>query len=290
MHAELLEHPHLSIISRTDDVELARIRAAIGTTIAVDGRADLERVLCELLAFGRSGTAKTLDLIGHSSATTSLLVLGDFVIDATSPTVTAFFRELADHNVLQRLGIGAVRLLGCLTADTGHGRWTVCALADILGVEVYGTTGLLLASHYNTHGFADERRYLLAGARELRANATVPRPLDRGEPSNFALDVDALPAVALPRSPWPVHVVGHEQAREMLALIRRRHGSMIPGLQSSPSCSVALPSSEPDRFHVLDVLLDGELVRVHPHGAAQPIVYPVDDPFTFRQLVHYASR
>ena len=285
MSAELLDHLHLSIVSRSVDPELVRIREAIANPILVDGRGELEATLCRLLAHGRPGVPKTLDLIGHSTATTQLLVLGDWAIDAGSQTVTAFFRELAEQNVLPRLGVTALRLLGCLTADSAHGKWTVSALADILGVEVYGTTGLLLASHCNRDGFADERRYLLASASEIRKNGLVSKPLDRGEPSSLPLDIDAIPAVALAARPWPVHVVGLEQARELLNLIHRRDGSIIPGLVASPTCELALPSGVADRYHLVQVLLNGELVRVYPPGMPDGVVYPVDDPYELRKLI-----
>jgi len=285
MSAELLDHLHLSIVSRSVDPELVRIREAIANPLLVGGRGELEATLCGLLAHGRPGVPKTLDLIGHSTTTTQLLVLGDWVIDAGSHTVTAFFRELAEQNVLPRLGVTALRLLGCLTADSAHGKWTVSALADILGVEVYGTTGLLLASHCNRDGFADERRYLLASASEIRKNGLVSKPLDRGEPSSLPLDIDAIPAVALAARPWPVHVVGLEQARELLNLIHRRDGSIIPGLVASPTCELALPSGVADRYHLVQVLLNGELVRVYPPGMPDGVVYPVDDPYELRKLI-----
>lgn len=285
MLAELLDQPRISIVSRSEDPELVRIHETIAHGIAIAGRGDLEITLCNLLACGRPGVPKTLDLIGHSTANTSLLVLGDWVVDASSLTVTAFFRELAEQDVLSRLGITAVRLLGCLTADTAHGKWTVCALSEILGVEVYGTTGLLLASHYNRDGFAEERGYLLASATQLRANGLVPRPLDRGEPSTLPLDVDALPAVALPKRSWPVHVIGREHARELLGLVYRRDGSIIPGLVAAPTCEVALPAATADRYHLVQVLLNGELVRVYPPGMPDGVVYPVDDPHELRKLL-----
>lgn len=286
MPAEMLDQSRLSIISASTDSELARIAQTIEPAIVVDGRSQFESALCDLLAHGRTGVPKTLDLIGHSTAKTSLLVIGDWVVDASSTTVTAFFRELADQEVLPRLGVTAVRLLGCLTADTAHGKWTVCTLADLLGVDVYGTTGLLLSSHYDRSGFSDDRRYLLASATDLRAHEVVPRPLDRGEPSSHVLDIDAIPVTRLaPGSSWPVGIASPEEARELLSLVRRRDGSSIPGLQARPIFEIALPSYEPGLYHSVQVLLDGELVRVYPKGSEHGIVYPVDDPFTLRQVI-----
>lgn len=288
MDAELLGLAHLSLIGRSDDPELHKIEHAIAHPLVIDGRADLEATLCALLSRAHSGAPKTLDLIGHSTAGASLLALGTWVIDASSPIVTAFFRELADQNVLPRLGVTAVRLLGCSTAETAHGKWTMCALAEILGIEVYGTTGMLLSSYYDERGFSDERRYLLTSASQLRQQGAVSRPV-RGEPSGYVLDIDALPPLSLEhRRTWPVHVVGAEQAREILSFIRRREGATMPGLTATPSCEIALPSSSPGAYHRVEVLCDGELVRVHPQGVTHGIVYPVNDPETFRQLVGLA--
>jgi hypothetical protein len=274
---------HVSIISRSDDDELRAIEATIADAVVIDGRADLEAALCRLLAAGAPSAPRTLDLIGHSTAGTSLLVMGDWVIDATSLTVTAFFRELAEQNVLARLGIEAVRLLGCATAVTEHGRWTVCALADLLGVEVVGTTAPLLASYYEPAGFSHDRRYLLTSATDLRARGSITRPAASSRIS--VLDIDRLPAMPLDQArPWPVHVVNTEQARDLLALIRRHDGAPA-ALEAVPSCELALPSPARDRYHRIEVLRDGELVRVEPGT-----VYPVSDPAAFRALVTAASR
>src|SRR5215813_2249948 len=107
----LLARPRLSVITRHADYELARIQNTIEGAALVDGRADLEQLFSSLLVVG-TGTPKTLDLIGHS-AKDCLLQLGDWVIDASRPSVTAYFRGLADNDVLPRLGVHAVRLLGC---------------------------------------------------------------------------------------------------------------------------------------------------------------------------------
>jgi hypothetical protein len=289
MSAELLGIRRLSFVSESNDPELMRIRDTIAGAITVGGRDHFEHALCELLSGAIPEGPKTLDLIGHSTAHSTLLVLGGWAIDASSATVTAFFRELAEQLVLQRLGVAAVRLLGCLTADSAHGKYTVCALSDILGIPVFGTTGLLLASHYGRDGFSDDRRYLLASAAQLRANAIVPKPLDRGAPNTAVLDIDRLPAEPVPQRPWPVHVVNAEQARELLCFVRRRDGSSMPGLLAAPTCELALPAADGAGHYLVQVLFGGELVRVYPRGVADGLIYPVDDPFAFRQLVESAA-
>src|SRR5262249_13078306 len=152
--AALLAGPHLSVITRHADYELARVQEKIALKVLVDGRVELEELFGKLLAVRAAPTPKTLALIGHSTPDRSMLLLGDWVIDTASSTVTAFFRELAQHDVLPQLGVRAVRLLGCQTADTGRGRATICKLAEILGVEVQGTTHLIYSAHYAAEGFS----------------------------------------------------------------------------------------------------------------------------------------
>jgi hypothetical protein len=175
-----------------------------------------------------------------------------------------------------------------LTADTGHARWTICALADVLGVEVYGTKDLIFAAHYDRRGFVHERRYLLVSATELKTDAIDPKPLSRGTPYERVLDLDALPATPLVAGddPWPLRIASWQDGRAFLRLVRRRDGATMPGLLTSPRCEVALPSPETGRYHRAQVLLDGEFIRVYPDGPDAPgIVYPVDDPYALKDLV-----
>jgi len=286
---ELLAAPHLSLVTGAADTELARIVEVLDHKVLIETRGNVEELFGSLLALDAPPTSKTLDLIGHSTPGKSLLVLGNWVIDAASQTVTAFFRELAEQEVLPRLGITAVRLLGCLTADTGHARWTICTLADILGIEVYGTKDLIFSAHYNSAGFRDERRYLLVSASELRREAVDPKPLTRGTPYERVLDLDALPAMSLVGTgamAWPLRIASYDDARNLLRLVRRREGAAMPDLLTSPHCEVALPSTQSGAFHRVQVLLEGELVRVYPDGPAEPgIVYPVEDPYALKMLV-----
>ncbi|MGW1616979.1 hypothetical protein ACWCQZ_47960 [Streptomyces sp. NPDC002285] len=98
-------------------------------------------------------SSPTLDLIGHSTSRHHLLRLGDTPIDLLDPAVALFFRELAMTDLLSRLGIGSVRLLGCETAVTDSGRRTLRMLAHTLRVPVLGTRKILLRSHFNSDGF-----------------------------------------------------------------------------------------------------------------------------------------
>jgi hypothetical protein len=282
-----LARPHLTVMTRIVDAELARIQNMLEHVVLVDGRGDLERELCNLLVGAPADpTAKTLDLVGHSCAGTNQLLLGDWLIDGSHRAVKAFFRGLADNEVLPRLGVYAVRLLGCQTADTEAARATICRIADILGVEVYGThRQLLYSGHYNEAGFRDDCAHMLIGANDLRhevAESTVTRPT---EPFRRVLDIDALPTTPLGPGASRRFATSYA-AREILQLIRRDDGAQMPGLQAAPRYDLALPSTKPGWYHQLQVLLDGEFVRVYPDGEASPgVVFPVDDPVLLRVLV-----
>lgn len=284
----LLAQPHLSVITRLADGELTRIQDMIENKVLVDGRADLETMFGRLLWSSSSvNVPKTLDLIGHSIPGKSLLMLGDWVIDSANPTVTSFFRELADQDVLRRLNITAVRLLGCRTADTSAGRATLAALADICGLEVMGTRSLIYSAHYDRGGFRDDRRDALVSSRELgdddagceatRARAAWPQ----------SLDIDGLPETTslAPSGPWLHRLADEHQMRDVLRLVRRRDGAQLPGLLAAPVCELVFPGNRPRTYRRAQVILDGELIRFYPRGAAEPgVVWAVEDPHALVQV------
>ena len=290
-HSALLTQPHLSVISSDADGELARIHELVSPKVVVEERGDLEALLGRLLAVGApetTETTRTLDLIGHATPDQGLLVLGSWVIDAASAKVRAFFRELAELEVLPRLGVHALRLLGDRTAATAAGRATIGRLADILGVEVLGARAPLSAACYGPAGLSDEASLALVSASELRRAAAPAIGSLRASRSARLLDVDALPAAppAAPPPPWPRRIATAETARQLLGLVNRSAGAEMPGLLAPPTCELLLPSTQPGRYHALQVLFGGELLRVHPDGADRPgIVYPVADPRALRALL-----
>jgi hypothetical protein len=285
-----LAQPRLTVLSAQADSELSRIHDVVEHKFLVGGRCDLEVLFGQLLAAASAAasdvkTPKTLDLVGHSVPGTSALQLGDWVIDSARAGVTAFFRELAQHDVLPRLGIYAVRLIGCRTAETSQARRTLIALSEILGLEVYGTTGIIFANHYNAAGFDPAWRFLLAGSSDLRrenasaTNTTAP-------PFGRSLDLDSLPASGIVFEPWPCHIATEQVARAMLRLIRRNEGASMPGLLAMPRCEVLIPAQSANTFHRLQLVLDGDFVRVYPDGHSKPgVLYPVTDPQLLRVLV-----
>lgn len=283
---ELLDYPHLTISSRRTDRELSRIHAVVEHKVLVEGRVELEEAFGALLA-SRSGPPmpKTLDFVGHSTPS-SLLDLGGWVIDRCNPTVTAFFRELADHDVLPRLGISCVRLLGCGTATTQRAQDTLIALGDIIGLPVLGSTSFIHAGHFRPDGFDSAWAFLLVGAREL-APPTLPPPL----PPARALDIDTLPALPLivRDAAWPRLFAGTDEARKVLSLIRRSDGAEMPGLLATPLCEIAFPSVRAGLHHVLQVMLEGQFVRVY-HDAGPGVLYPVKEPAELLELVDALPR
>lgn len=284
----LLAQPHLSVITRQTDGELTRIQDMVEHKVLVDGRADLETMFGRLLATDAPPMPKTLDLIGHSNPGKSLLMLGDWVIDAGNPTVTAFFRELADHDVFARLGITALRLLGCRTADTGAGRATIVALADLLGLEVFGTRALIYSLHYDAGGFADERSYVLVGSSELRDQESGRDERPTASPWPQVLDIDSLPETTtrISSGPWAHRTASEPQMREVLRLVKRRDGAQMPGLLSAPLCEIVFPGHAVGTFRRAQVVLDGEFVRFYPRGDSSPgVIWAVDDPHALVQLV-----
>jgi hypothetical protein len=282
---------HISVVTRHADAELARIQNLLEHRLLVDGRADLEVMFGGLIAAvelsGITPPPKTLDLIGHSVPGTSLLQLGDWVIDAASPTVTAFFRELADFNVLPRIGVHTLRLLGCNTACTEAGRRTLLSLSDILGLQVWGTSNMTFANHYDARGFNPDWRFLLVSSTDIREREDAKQGNVLPDPHPRALDVDGLPALPLATATmWPRRLADSDSARKILRLIRRDEGGTMPGLLAKPSCELALPSGRPNAYHFAQVLLDNNFLRVYPEGPHQHgVLYPVSEPNALRSIV-----
>lgn len=137
------------VSSRGEDISAAPGRSLERHVVA--GLEELRRVLEGLV--GGARRPASLDLSGHSTRAGKLLRLGDDVIDMLDPWTERFFRRLADDELLPRLNLRAVRLLGCETAVTPTGRRTLRGLAHTLRLPVFGTTKALYKSHYDALGF-----------------------------------------------------------------------------------------------------------------------------------------
>jgi hypothetical protein len=116
----------------------------------------------------------TLDLIGHSTRGHHLLRLGRTPIDMLDSHVAGFFRTLARDQLLARLDVTAVRLLGCETAVTDAGQRTLRMLSQTLRLPVFGTCKPLLKSHSNSAGFNPAFAHILIEASALTAARQPP--------------------------------------------------------------------------------------------------------------------
>jgi hypothetical protein len=126
-----------------------RCRVAHRVTSLHEVRALLDRLAAQE-AMHRPGT---LDLIAHSTRGHHFLRIGD-AIDMLDPVIDTFFRSVAADRLLPRLNIIALRLLGCETAVGPCGQRTMQLLARVLGVPVFGTSKVLLKSHFDADGFS----------------------------------------------------------------------------------------------------------------------------------------
>jgi len=279
----LLARPHLTVVSGEPDFDLRQIARIIAGSEIVDGRGQLEDLLGRLdaeIERAAAVTPKTLDLIGHTRSRSSLVTLGDWMIDASNPATVTVFRGLADREVLPRLGVHALRLLGCSSAGTAQGRATICTLADLLGIEVYGSRELMSAGHYDAGGFRDCWSFLLVSASELRRAASGGGMVPAKHRYPRVLDLDALPAITLGARPagCPRRIASAQAAHQILQLVRRLEGASMPGPAATPTCELALPSAMPDAYHIAHVLFDGAFLQFYPDGmAASGIGFPTED-------------
>jgi hypothetical protein len=254
--------------------------------VVVEGRADVETVLSLLAREATSSIPRSLDLIGHSTPDHSLLVLGDWVIDGTRSKVSSFFRGLADAEVFARLGIQSIRLLGCETAVTQIGRASITAIAEVTNVECFGTLQVIDATSYDADGYRVDRHSLLYSSNDIRRQPAMSFVKRGGEPYTRVLDIEMLAASPLGIAPsHPRKLATPNEARRILALVRRDAGAQMPGLLT-PSCELALPSNKPGWFYRLEIVLDGEFVRVFPDGDDRPgVLFPIDNAGVLRTIL-----
>jgi len=136
----------------------------------------------------------TLDLIGHSTRGHRLLRLGRTPIDMLDPHVASFFATLARDQLLTRLHVTAVRLLGCETAATDAGQRTLRMLAHTLRLPVFGTTKPLLKSHSNSAGFDPAFAHILIEATALTGTRQLRPAPDQPGAAGAAAVVEGPPA------------------------------------------------------------------------------------------------
>ena len=121
-----LAHP-ICLVAADADVPLRAVDPArcIRTVASLD---DLHAELKALAGSEPPGT-RALDLIGHSTRDHHFLRIGDQAIDMTRPLIARLFETIRREELLQQLGVIAVRLLGCSTALLPTGQRTLQRLA-----------------------------------------------------------------------------------------------------------------------------------------------------------------
>jgi hypothetical protein len=284
-YREQLAGAQLSVVSAAPDPELDAAARTIAGSVRVSGRRALARLFGELLAaqHGQQVVPKTLDLYGHSTARTAQLVLGDWVIDASSPRDQVFFRALAKRAVLARLGITGVRLLACRTAGTEAGRATIDRLADALGVEVWGARDLLYDAHHDARGFLAAWQFLLVSASELR-RAALPAATHTAATHTAATHTAAPHTAATEPPTSPRWRAPPAATAQILALLHHAAGAPMLGRAAAPSCELVLSASPHGR--VARVLHDGAFLELYPDGPSAPgVAYPVKDPAALGRII-----
>jgi hypothetical protein len=164
----------ITVTGRRPDPVLSELIARCASVVYVDALADLGPVLDQLAARSAGGPC-ALDLVGHSTGPAHLLRLGDTIIDPIDPVVDRWFREVARDHLPARVGVVALRLIGCQTAVASASRRTLQRLADAVGLPVFGTTKLLTRSHFNDGGFDPIFHHILAAAQPVRRRAVCGR-------------------------------------------------------------------------------------------------------------------
>lgn len=162
----MADGPHFNVTVARADHELLEIQRRIDSQVRVDGAASLVRELAgsRVLAFATGH--RTLDLIAHTRGPERLLRLGDFVVDGRTVETLNVFQTLQDEGAF--VHVTDMRLIGCETASSAAGRATILALADLLGMPVFGTQQPVHAVHFGREGFRNRYRYLLISDAALR--------------------------------------------------------------------------------------------------------------------------
>jgi hypothetical protein len=281
-----------SALTRTlDGIKVKYLVAGVFQTVSTSGNGDseIDGVLKIVNRTGVSERPCTLDLIAHARG--GELHLCQWLISETEGESTSLKRKV------RRGTIGAVRLLGCLTAATVKGRAAMCHLKKVLGVQVFGTTSLIGARDFDESGFKRDN-YLIECDRLQTGNAisaeiagTWFADLDlapnvglldeqlRAETYDEALaDVLKLPAP----SRWDVKPAAPQLGALATLLADRDSGLRIaPGLLLLPDAEALFPAPSENgisRFFRVTFLLGGQLLRVYPVGRRDGVLLRPSKP------------
>jgi hypothetical protein len=284
--------PHLNVVGADPQGAagaLAGIHAVVPELIQVDSIDGLYRFLTDL---ARTPPAydSTLDLIGPSTGT-GVVQLGATPIVASVPGVLDLFEAIGDELLPSRLRIRAVRLLGARTAMEPAGQETLRRLRQFLGVPVLGTTTLVSAAQFGPGGFErDHAAASLVDDRAAVARRPVALPADAERIRPFGFEAIGITAASeLAPVPWPRFVAPRGFDLRTVTNQIRDCGQAVPGLLALPRCELLLPAGRmggEERFRVIEVLFNWELVRVRGPDLPDGAIYPVVSSQRFAQLVN----
>jgi len=286
--AEVHALPHISVAGLEEPAALAE-QPVIAGLARVDSLVGLHRLLTDLVRIAPTHAA-TLDLIGPSTGT-GVLQLGRSAIDATNPAVLDLFEAIGEEQLVHRLAIRAVRLLGARTATEQLGQDTLRRLRQFLGVPVLGTTSLLSRTSFGEHGLDRALDNELVDDRAAPARKPVVLPTTAPRTRPFGFDaVGIVKESALLPVTWPRFVVPRGfDLKTLTNQIRAGDGQALPGLLALPRCELLIPAGRmlgEERFRVLEVLFNWELVRVQGPTLPEAATYPVVSPQRFTRLVN----
>jgi hypothetical protein len=77
-----------------------------------------------------------------------------------------------------------------------------------------------------------------------------------------------------------------DDVQRIVDLVRCDEGATMAGAVVQPDYQVAMTSITSCQYHLIDILLAGEFVRVYPDGHELPgVLFPVNDPVALLALV-----
>ena len=292
--------PHINVSGVDARGPLATVQQAVSGAALVGSLSGLHRFLLDMQRcrpITESLTESTLDLIGPSTGT-GLLQLGGTVIDSAAAPVLDLFARIGDEQLLQRLGIRELRLIGSRTAVEPAGQDTIKRLAHVLGVTVRGATSLVFRDHFREHGFDWDLDQHLVDERSLPARSTALWSDDTSAPRarEFAFDrITIVRESALPPVRWPRFLIPRGfDIKSLSSQIRSGEGRSLPGLLAQPRCELLIPAGrllDENRYRVVEVLFNWEAVRIlgsdQPDGAVYPIISPARAVRQFIGLPQY---
>lgn len=172
---------NLCVMSAYQPGEMYEIRNRIkkGEVVSVTEGQTLVDALADYLEKSetriRSGELRfaNLDIIGHSRSRDGVLKIGELAL--TSIVAMQQFSELAERDILARLGIRRIRLLGCRTSQA-RGAHVVRVIREYTNLEVYSSRADLFAVHYDDNGFRPDAFPLLVNYDAVEAGGPGDPP------------------------------------------------------------------------------------------------------------------